>query len=200
MAAAASVAAIEQHRRLDAYVPRIVLRLLLETPGARFRALDATMLFADISGFTRLSERLARSGREGAEELAETIGGCLSSLLAVAHQNGGELLKIGGDALLLLFKAEGHADRACRAAVDMRRRLRDVGRLPTSAGNVTLRMSQGVHSGEFHLFLVGESHRELLLAGPAPTAGVGGGKAAGGGGGRGSCAPGARPPRPRPGA
>ena len=27
----------------------------------------------------------------------------------------------------------------CRAAVDMRRRLRDVGRLRTSAGNVTLR-------------------------------------------------------------
>src|SRR3954453_7465273 len=172
MAAAASglVGAGDRDQRLDAYVPRVVLRLLVDTPDARSRTVDATVVFADISGFTRLSERLARSGREGAEELTETIGGCLSALLAVAHGNGGELLKIGGDALLLLFEGEGHATRACRSAIDMRRRLRDLGRLRTSAGNVTLRISQGVHSGEFHLFLVGQSHRELLLTGPAGTA------------------------------
>src|SRR3954451_8611935 len=171
MAAAASglVGAGDRDQRLDAYVPRVVLRLLIDTPGARVRTVDATVVFADISGFTRVSERLARGGREGAGKLAETIGGCLSSLRAVAHENGGELLKIAGDALLLLFEGEGHAARACRSAIEMRRRLRDVGRLRTSAGNVTLRISQGVHSGEFHLFLVGESHRELLLAGPAPT-------------------------------
>ena len=46
---------------------------------------------------------------------------------------------------------------------------------------MTLRMSQGIHSGEFHLFLVGESHRELLLAGPAATAVVAMEKAAGAG-------------------
>ena len=31
--------------------------------------LDGTMVFADVSGFTRLSERLARKGQEGAEYL-----------------------------------------------------------------------------------------------------------------------------------
>ena len=30
-------------------------------------------------------------------------------------------------------------------------------------------MSQGLHSGEFHLFLVGSSHRELLVAGAGRT-------------------------------
>src|SRR4051812_40770829 len=111
MAAAASrvLPAGDRHRRLDAYVPQIVLRMLAETPRARFRTVEATVVFADISGFTRLSERLARSGREGAEELADAIGGCLSALLAVAHANGGELLKIAGDALLLLFEGEDHA-------------------------------------------------------------------------------------------
>src|SRR5215212_1272314 len=120
MAAAAPrvLAAGDRDRRLDAYVPRIVLRLLADTPDARFRTIEATVVFADISGFTRLSERLARSGREGAEELAETIGGCLSALLAVAHENGGELLKIAGDALLLLFEGEGHATRASRSAIE----------------------------------------------------------------------------------
>ena len=31
-------------------------------------------------------------------------------------------------------------------------------------------MSQGIHSGELHLFLVGDSHRELLVAGAGATA------------------------------
>ena len=30
-------------------------------------------------------------------------------------------------------------------------------------------MSVGVHSGEYHLLLVGGAHRELLIAGPAAT-------------------------------
>ena len=51
----------------------------------------------------------------------------------------------------------------------MRATLRQIGRLTTSAGQVTLRVSQGVHSGTFHLFLVGDSHREQLLAGPAAS-------------------------------
>ena len=159
----------EQRDLLDPYVPRILLRQLVEAPGERFQSVDATVVFADISGFTKLSERLARNGREGAEELVETIGTCFGSLLAVAYDNGGSLLKFGGDALLLLFEGDDHAARACSSAIGMRRGLRDAGRLVTSAGKVTLRMSQGVHSGEFHLFLVGESHRELLITGPAAS-------------------------------
>jgi class 3 adenylate cyclase/tetratricopeptide (TPR) repeat protein len=147
-----------------------MLRHLVETPSARVRAIDATVVFADISGFTRLSERLARRGREGAEELVETIASCFSTLLEVAHENGGGLIKLGGDALLLLFDGDDHAARGCRCAVGMRSRLRKAGRLQTSAGTVTLRMSQGVHSGEFHLFVVGDSHRELLVAGAGATA------------------------------
>jgi class 3 adenylate cyclase/tetratricopeptide (TPR) repeat protein len=170
-AAAAHPAAPPAHdRRLDPYVPPVVLRQLADGPPALVRTLDATVVFADISGFTTLSERLARrGGREGAEELTETIDTTFSALLGVANRYGGGLLKHGGDALLLLFEGEGHVARACDAAVGMRRALRSIGRLRTSAGAVTLRMSQGVHSGEFHLFLVGESHRELLIAGLSAT-------------------------------
>src|SRR3954451_8796881 len=76
-ATVSSVAATAGHRRLDGYVPPILLRHLVDSAGDRVRSLDASVVFADISGFTRLSERLARTGREGAEELSETIGGCL---------------------------------------------------------------------------------------------------------------------------
>src|SRR5262249_40004204 len=51
----------------------------------------------------------------------------------------------------------------------MRRTLRAVGRPRTSAGAVTLRMHAGLHSGRFQFFLVGDSHRELLVTGPAST-------------------------------
>ena len=34
---------------------------------------------------------------------------------------------------------------------------------------VALRMSVGVHSGLFHFFLVGDSHREFIVAGPGAS-------------------------------
>ena len=155
---------------LDPYVPRALLRHLAETPDAQVQAVEGTLIFADISGFTRLSERLARRGREGAEEVVETIGACFARLLQVAYDNGGGLLKFGGDALLLKFEGADHVARAARSAVGMRRSLREAGPLQTSAGKVTLRMSQGMHSGEILMFLVGASHREHLIAGPTTSA------------------------------
>lgn len=168
--AAPQVGGASGERRLDKYLPRVVLRHLTEAPDARVRSVEATVVFADISGFTALSERLARRGRRGAEELTEMVGGSLTTLLTVAYDEGGSLLKLGGDGLLVQFEHEGHAERACRAAVGMRRTLREIGRLRTGAGGVTLRMSQGVHSGTVHHFLVGASHREHLIAGPAASA------------------------------
>ena len=88
-----------------------------------------TAAFVDVSGFTKLSERLARKGREGAEQITEAIGGSFESILEVAYGNGGSLLKFGGDALLLWFEGEGHVERACHATPLMRRVLR------TSAGS-----------------------------------------------------------------
>ena len=59
--------------------------------------------------------------------------------------------------------------RACASAVAMRRTLREVGRIRAGASDVVLRMSVGVHSGDYAMFLVGGSHRELLIGGPAAT-------------------------------
>ena len=153
--------------RAGLYVPRILQQHLADDPDGRCWTTDGTAVFSDVSGFTKLSERLARRGREGSEQITEVIGSCFESILAVAYDNGASLLKFGGDALLLWFQDTGHASRACRAAVLMRRTLRDVGRIEVPGAKVTLRMSQGVHSGRFHFFTVGTSHRELLPIGPA---------------------------------
>ena len=151
------------------YLPRLLVQWLADEPDTTSRELEGTVVFVDISGFTKLSERLAKSGRMGAEELAEAIGSCFARLLAVAYGNGGGLLKFGGDALLLLFTGTDHALKGARAAVGMRRALREIGKLETSGGRVQLRMSVGLHSGVFHLFLVGGSHREFMITGPGAT-------------------------------
>ena len=155
---------------LDAYVPRMAAEWDLDHPGALWRELDATCCFVDISGFTALSERLARRGRIGAEELTEVLNHVFSRMLEVAYGKRGALLKFGGDALLLAFQGDDHATLAAEAAVAMRAALREARTLPTSVGRVNLRMSVGVHSGVFHVFRIGGSHRELIITGPAATA------------------------------
>ena len=153
--------------RAVTYVPRILQQHLLDDSASRCWTDDGTTALLDISGFTTLSERLARKGREGAEQITEVVARSFESILLVAYENGGSLLKFGGDALLLWFEGEGHAVRACRATVLMRRVLRDVGRIEVPGAKVTLRMSQGVHSGRFHFFAAGTSLVELLTTGPA---------------------------------
>lgn len=160
--------------RLAPFAPRLAAEWLQDAPAAEHRRLPGTMVFADISGFTRLTEALARRGRVGAELLSDTLDQTFATLLAPAFADGADLLKWGGDAVLLLFRGPGHAARAARAAHRMRAALRDLVRgqeLPVAAA---LRMSIGIHSADdgpgtgFDFFFVGDprSHRELLVGGP----------------------------------
>jgi class 3 adenylate cyclase/tetratricopeptide (TPR) repeat protein len=153
--------------RVQPYVPRALHQHLVDDPNVQSWTEDGTAAFVDISGFTQLSEQLARKGREGAEQITDTIGDSFESILRVAYENGASLLKFGGDALLLWYEGEEHTARACRAAVLMREVLHEVGRIELSGAKVTLQMSQGVHSGRFHFFAVGTSHLELVTTGPA---------------------------------
>ncbi len=127
------------------------------------------MVFADVSGFTKLSEKLAEQGKAGAEELTDILLGTFTDLLGEARDEGGDLLKYGGDALFLAFEGDGHAARACRAAHQMRAALKARGPIETGKGRVVLRISQGVHTGRFHLVLAGDQQRELLIIGPDAT-------------------------------
>ena len=155
--------------RLIPYVPRLVVDWLMEEPNAAYRAVDGSLAFVDISGFTTLTERLARKGKVGAEQMDGVLNSCFAELLAVAYEDGAGLVKWGGDAVLLLFDGERHALRACRAAAEMQRTMRRIGKVRTPDASVDLRMSVGIHSGTFDFFLVGDIHRELLIAGPAAT-------------------------------
>jgi class 3 adenylate cyclase/predicted ATPase len=163
------------------YVPRLTLEWLDGHRNERVTEVDGTAVLADLSGFTSLSERLAAMGREGAERLSGIIDSTFAVLLEGVYAEGGRLLAFGGDALLLMFSGEDHTRRAARAASGMRRSLRAAGRHTTPRGIVQLRMSIGIHSGTFALFLVGSSHRQLMLAGSDVTRLVAVEKAAGAG-------------------
>jgi class 3 adenylate cyclase/tetratricopeptide (TPR) repeat protein len=158
-------------RALKPYVPRLAIEWLRDQPDGRHLAVDGSLAFVDISGFTKLTERLARAGRAGSEEISDLLDSTFGALLAAARTDGADLVKYGGDAVLLLFRGNDHAMHASRAASQMRRVLRDVGHIHASAGQVTLRMSVGIHSGRFHFFLVGDPaiHRELIVSGPAAS-------------------------------
>jgi class 3 adenylate cyclase/tetratricopeptide (TPR) repeat protein len=158
---------------LGRYVPGVALSW--PGPGSTepvglHRHVDGTLVFVDVSGFTALSERLAQRGKVGAEQLTDVLNTVFGTMLGLAAARGGTLLKFGGDALFLLFEGPDHPAQAASAAVEMRSALAQTAQLPSTAGRLTLRMSVGVHTGLVDLFLVGSSHRELVVAGPATTA------------------------------
>lgn len=152
------------------YVARRHAQWLADDPGgAAWTAAEGTLVFADVSGFTSLSERLARRGRAGAEELTDLVNQVVGGILGCATPLGGDLLKYGGDALLLMFEGPDHEARAVAAAAAMQAELRRFRDFRSESGRVTLKMSIGVEAGRIDLFIAGDDHRELLVAGPTAS-------------------------------
>src|SRR3954468_7981653 len=92
---------------------------LRHSPSERAQCVEGTLVFADISGFTDLTETLAKRGREGARELAGVVDRAFAELIRRAYPDNAAPLKFGGDAVLLLFRGDYHARRAAAAAVGM---------------------------------------------------------------------------------
>lgn len=156
-----------------AYIPARLVRAQLARPhpgrtGGAFW--DGSLLFADLSGFTALSERLSVLGRQGAEEVSAVVNGLFAALIAEITAHQGALLKFGGDAITAFFDAEAvgdaHASAATAAALAMQRRMDEFVDLQTRAGAFTLRLRVGVHSGRVFAAEVGDvSHIELVVTG-----------------------------------
>ncbi len=101
---------------IAALVPR---RLWSDNHGNGVRTCRGTILFADIAGFTRLTESaMRRSGTRGIEQLTVRINAIFSDLVEVANQSGGDILKFGGDAILIAYDADGSDRQSVAAAID----------------------------------------------------------------------------------
>jgi class 3 adenylate cyclase/tetratricopeptide (TPR) repeat protein len=148
--------------RFVAYLPRFLVTSL----GAghdRTATGPVTLVFADISGFTALSERLASEGKVGAEKVTLIVNGAFEELLAVARLEGGDVISFGGDALLLAFTGPDHDRRAATAAWEMQTALDEY---QAEASPVPLRMSVGVASGPVTAIAAGRDQRVVVLTGP----------------------------------
>src|SRR3989449_4892034 len=110
--------------RLEKYFsPSVVARILSEGEKEA-QELEATILFADIVGFTRLAERMTPPA------VAELLNDCLSFMAEAVFEQEGTVDKFVGDCIMAGFGAPytqaGHAGRGRRGALEIRGRLAEV--------------------------------------------------------------------------
>ncbi|HDQ70517.1 MAG TPA: adenylate/guanylate cyclase domain-containing protein, partial [Chloroflexi bacterium] len=139
---------------LPAYIPYHVRQELIahpeRSPLAQARRFDAVALFADVSGFTAISEALGASGKTGTEELTHILNAYFEPMISLIQSYGGIIGKFGGDAMTVLFPCAsdlhddpGAARRALQCALDMQAQMGNYAALTTSAGVFTLAMKAG---------------------------------------------------------
>lgn len=117
-----------------------------------------TVMFADISGFTAMSEKL------DPEEVRGMINGCFERLGAVIDRYGGHIDKFIGDEIMALFGApvahENDPERALRAALDMMDALEGFNRLHADKIPKPLALHFGINSGLVIAGGIGTSQRQ----------------------------------------
>jgi adenylate cyclase len=156
------------------YIADDVRKRPSESPVGREWRFEAVTLFADISGFTPMSEALAQLGRAGAEELTTILNGYFSLMIHLAHLAGGVVGKFGGDAMVVLFRYNEHdqrivAQRAIQCALDMQSAMASYNTIPTGVGTFSLAMKIGMATGPVFCTTLGDPaiHLEYLVAGAA---------------------------------
>src|SRR5215208_506715 len=175
---------------LASYVPKLIQNRIIadpspiESPVAE--EFQAAILFADISGFTLLTERMAERGPTGVEILARILNEYFGQLIDIIHDYGGDVVKFAGDAVIAVWPivpdlppAEhvSRADqwqwtmRAAECAIEVHRRLTNYQvedanlylKLAVSMGKVTTAHVGGVFN-RWEFLLTGSPLVELGIA------------------------------------
>jgi len=68
--------------------------------------METVCLFADISGFTNVSEACAKKGSRGNEELAFVINRYMEGMVKNLGKYGGDIIKFVGDAMIVMWPPE----------------------------------------------------------------------------------------------
>ena len=96
---------------LNKYIPSLVLQQLIAREQStdkmvqlpELQPMETVCLFADISGFTNLSEACAKKGLRGNEELAFCINRYMEGMVTNLNQYGGDIIKFVGDAMIVMW-------------------------------------------------------------------------------------------------
>ena len=159
-----SVAAVEALSiRLDhtnkayyRFVPRELLQLIGKDDIVNVQLGDQsqremTVLFADVRGFTSLSESMSP------EKNFQFINQYLGKVSPIIREHNGFIDKYMGDGIMALFP--GEPVHALLAAVGMCRSLNELNAERTARGEAEIRIGVGLHLGKLMLGTVGESER-----------------------------------------
>jgi len=106
---------------------------------------DVSVIFADMKGFTAMSERM------DPEDVQAVMNECFKGLGRAVKEEDGQVNKYSGDCIMAQFGAPlAHEDdpaRACRAALAMQAFLHDYARGIEAAHGVTVLLRIGIHCG-----------------------------------------------------
>jgi class 3 adenylate cyclase/tetratricopeptide (TPR) repeat protein len=123
-----------------------------------------TALFADVSGFTPLTEALANElgPQRGAEELTAHLNRVFHAVIDDVDRYGGEVIYFGGDAITCWLDGDdGRRGAACGLAIQ--RTMASVGTIRTPAGTeVVLAIKVAVAVGDARRFVVGDPSIQLI--------------------------------------
>ncbi|HVK98794.1 MAG TPA: 7TM diverse intracellular signaling domain-containing protein [Dongiaceae bacterium] len=121
---------------------------------------EISVLFADIRGFTSLSETLTP------QELLNFLNACFARLDKVIHQHNGFIDKFLGDGVMALFEHEHGYDPisrsaldAVRAAIEMHEAVKVYNQHRARSGYVPIDIGIGINSGPVVIGTVGSSER-----------------------------------------
>jgi len=142
------------------FLPEYVVKQMLDNPES-FKlggvSQTITILFADIRGFTRISEHAPP------EKIVNLLNRYFSAMTDIIFAHGGTLDKYLGDGLMALFGAPtatpDDASNALNAAVAMQRRLLGINRELHDEGLPEIGVGMGLHTGEAIVGYIGSDRR-----------------------------------------
>ncbi len=155
---------LRTRRTLERYVSKNLVKEVLENPDSYYSSLrgarvPVTILFSDLVGFTTLSERA------DPEALVAQLNEYLTQMTSVVFSNGGTLDKFIGDAIMAVwgnvrsFGMAQDAKNCARAALGMRRELRQLNEKWRDEGRMGLGMGIGINHGEVIVGNIGSQER-----------------------------------------
>src|SRR5438105_10914040 len=147
------------------FLPEYVVKQILENPNSfKLGGVNQTItvLFADIRGFTRLSEHAAP------EKVVQLLNKYFSAMTDIIFAHGGTLDKYLGDGLMALFGAPTvtpkDAGHAMSAAVAMQRRMLSINDELRAEGFPEIGIGIGLHTGEVIVGYIGSERRSEYTA------------------------------------
>ena len=146
-----------QQEQLLAYIP-IDRRLAMASGQELAGKCEGSALFADISGFTPLTEALVRElgPRRGADELTSQLNRVYTAVIAQVHAYGGSVIGFSGDAITTWFGGDGGL-RAVACGLSIGDVMAQFASVPIPSGAmITLAMKASVATGAARRFRVGQ--------------------------------------------